>query len=104
MVYIDGKPYHLDATFDILKNENKVPGIFKSQSIGTNYFLVGDDQIVKDRQLSNKNYPSCSETYPRDEVEKAIDRLFSLGVRFSYREKKPITPKKERSIIDDMFF
>lgn len=104
MVYIDGTPYHLDATFDILKNENKVPGIFKSQSIATNYFLVGDDEINKDRQLSNKDYSNCPQTYPREEVEKSIDKLYNFGIKFSYMERKPILPKKERNILDDMFF
>ncbi len=99
IVYIDGIPYHLDATFDILKNNHLYPNRFKAQKMSTEYFLLSDEEIKRDRQFSNKIYPECENSYPREEIEQSIDRLFDLGLRFNYN--KIMTKKNGKDILDD---
>lgn len=104
VVYIDGELYHVDTTFDILKNSNKIPNIFKAKRLSTRYFLISDNEIKKDRQLSNKGFPNCLKSYPKDKIEESIERMSALGIRFSYKESKVPDSKKSRNVVDDIFF
>lgn len=99
IVYIDGIPYQLDTTHDIIKNpssikifndpskvfedvENEIVGA-KATRFSDKRFLVDDQQFMQDH-IWQGDYPVCSKTYSRDEVSNAMEELKQAGIAFNY--------------------
>lgn len=58
IVFVDGTPYHLDATWDDPTNPNKAP-----DTVNYEYFLLPEAYIRKTHSYVVTDYPYCQDTY-----------------------------------------
>lgn len=96
IIYLNGKPYHLDTTFDITRNPNSVKKFIGNEESpnelpsvrATKFcferFLISDEKLKATHLWKENRYSPCEYDYSKEEISEVIGGLESKGIKFNY--------------------
>lgn len=87
----DGQQYIIDNTWGITRNPNRHETYLRTKSFSGCYLLIGERQIVGDSHHTHNLDGNIAENeFPRNEIQKSIQKLQEIGIKFEYGHTPPI--------------
>ena len=101
LLSLNGKRYILDNAWCITRSPNRHKSYLRSKAFSDCFLLVGAETI---KGVDHHNYEKDGEIeqedFPREEIQKSVKKLQSLGIDFEYNESNPRISQKFKDEIE----
>ncbi len=95
LLTIDGKRYVIDNTWCITRSPHRHKSYLRSKAFSDCFLLVGEKTIKGVSHHNHERDGALEDSdFPRDEIQKSVEKLKSLGIIFEYGDSKPRIPQE----------